>query len=101
VVALHESNYLLAVREEEEPDTLVYRLGEAVIGEGFEVRASGEEVVEGLLSISHETDGVIVDVLEHLVGVDPFILVLAMVGVLLHQVLVREIVNGGPHERAG
>ena len=98
---LHESNYLLAVREEEEPHSLVHRLGEAVIGEGVGVRASGEEVVETRLGFFHERNGVIIVVLKHLVGVDPLVLVLARVGVLLHEVLVLEIVHGGPHERAG
>ena len=101
MVELHESNYLLAVREEEEPHSLVHRLGEAVIGEGVGVRASGEEVVETRLGFFHECNRVVVVVLEHLVGVDPLVLVLARVGVLLHEVLVLEIVHGGPHERTG
>ena len=37
VVELHESDDLLAVGEEEEPESLVHRFGEAVIGEGVQV----------------------------------------------------------------
>ena len=37
VVELHEPDHLVAVREEEEPESLVHRLGEAVVGEGVQV----------------------------------------------------------------
>ena len=37
VVELHEADDLLAVGEEEEPESLVDRFGEAVIGEGVQV----------------------------------------------------------------
>ena len=101
MVEPHEPDDLLAVGEEEEPESLIYRLGEAVIGEGVKVRASGEEVVEGNLGFLHQEKGVIILVVKHFVRVNPPVLVLARIGILNHQVLVLEIVHRSPYKRAG
>jgi hypothetical protein len=100
VVEPHKPDDLLAVGEEEEPESLIYRLGEAVIGEGVKVRASGEEVVEGNLGFLHQEKGVIMEVLKHFIRVNPLILVLTRIGILNHEVLVLEIVHGGTDKRA-
>jgi hypothetical protein len=76
VVEPHEADYLTAMREEEEPKSLVHCLGEAVIGEGVKVGAFWEEVYEGNLSFLHISEGIISVVMKHLVGVNPIILVL-------------------------
>jgi hypothetical protein len=101
MVDLHESDDLLAVGEEEEPESLVHRLGEAVIGEGVKVRASGEEVVEGNLCFLYKKKGVIILVVKHFIRVNPPVLVLARIGILDHEVLVLEIVHRSPYKRAG
>ena len=100
MVEPHEPDDLLAVGEEEEPESLIYRLGEAVIGEGVKIRASGEEEVEGPFGFLHKKKGVIILVVKHFIRVNPPILVLARIGILNHEVLMLEIVHGGTDKRA-
>ena len=64
----HEPDDLLALGEEEETESLIYRLWEAVIGEGLKVRASGEEENLGFL---HQRKGVIILVVKHFIRANP------------------------------